>query len=825
MDKLGIVLEMNRYASLLEHLSELERVDPEGAGAEFAKFTETVKEIISDFPAGAEGVKKAKQLVLTVLNDKEEVIKTRLNAVCEQCRNAQVQAEQRASRKLPTPVRGIVDTVARSFVDDKTLGVSGFDDLSDDAKGRLKKKVVSLHRRPPDREKAREINEYSIGDEGMGIFSVAGADTLVASVNKRVNETISEVNALAQAAGIEAGIESLNETRRYRVSDLLDLDDKLAGWAWENPCLMELIGFQEELSTLAKLKSSDDERAKTVHRKIDETLNNIIVACIDGEGDAVALLRHLVLKVPEWKNAAVNEAKPSCDYVTKKALELVGAMTRLQGLQEGDSVTLPELSGKGVVFVISALEPLVACCADQTTTVDKLDESYFKAVRTLSEQRVQFKDISCILSAYCSGALTTAKSRMRELSYCMDKGDAASDRAGAKAQKAKEFAVAINSCDQLKLLKTVADDAKEFDQKYCQALTTLMKLEVSAKESARVISDHLNGFPGGGGVDDLVKEMADTLPMIPHSNPVTEGYVGVIRDCSHHIKALKKAGDSIELMEDAKSAINGFAAVLIQQPEIANLDKALKGVNQWIKEQKDSGKQFQPTGSALSRLTGFAQRYDCELVRATEAVSQLCKDFDVCLEKFHQTGDDSKIGLQEWIDDNQLSPQLAEAFIKRARLSEDSTVVALPEADEAQVVAGTTEKQSVIAVGKGSDEPEVGAHPPPPPPPPVGMAAGSNMKSEVAGQKPKLAPKPKSGAATLPTSSQGRIIFDFSNVKLKKTIRGPKGALKGAHDPKNALMAEIRQGKKLKKTDNSRNSPEQSARLESKDQKEKNKTG
>ena len=110
-------------------------------------------------------------------------------------------------------------------------------------------------------------------------------------------------------------------------------------------------------------------------------------------------------------------------------------MERLQELQEGDSAPLPELSGKEVVSVISALEPLVACCSDQTTAVDKLDESYFKAARTLSEQRVQFKDIPCILSAYCSGALTTAKSRMRELSYCMDKGDAASDRAGAKAEK------------------------------------------------------------------------------------------------------------------------------------------------------------------------------------------------------------------------------------------------------------------------------------------------------------------------------------------------------------------------------------------------------
>ena len=379
---------------------------------------------------------------------------------------------------------------------------------------------------------------------------------------------------------------------------------------------------------------------------------------------------------------------------------------------------------------------------------------------------------------------------------------------GLKRKKAKEFAVAINSCDQLKLLKTVADDAEEFDQKYCQALTTLMNLGLPAEESARVISNHLNGFPGGGGVDDLVKEMADTLPIIPHTGPVTEGYVGVVRDCSQHITALKKAGDSIERMEDAKRAINDFAAVLIQQPENANLDEALKCVNQWIKEQKDSGQQFQPNGSVLFRLTGFAQCYDSELLRATKVVSRLCKDFDVCLEKFHQTDDDSKIGLKEWINDNQLSPQLAEAFIKRARLSEGSAVVGAP----------APPPPPPLAV--------VGAPPPPPPPPPVGMATGSNTKPEVAGQKPKPAPRPapESAATTSSTSPRKWTELDFSNVKLKKAGRGTTGELKETQkdaDPRGDLMAAIRKGKKLRKTDNSKASPEQSTQPKSKDQKDK----
>ncbi|MET4696387.1 hypothetical protein [Endozoicomonas lisbonensis] len=482
VEKLNIDLEMNKYASLLEQLSDLELSVPkdeeiEGAAdlrAErnaFARFNEHAKELISQFPAGEKGVGKAKQLMLSVLEPAHNNVILRLNAVCEQLLNAQIEAAHREKRTIKTPIPHILNQLAMRFEVEQENGqkanskspdyqgqsrITGFDDLSKTMQESLMGKVAALHR----------TNEYgavySFDDAGFGIRAVEGADTLVHSVQTNVTNAINDINALAKAAGFKERVPPLPDTKRYLVSELVDLNESLADWATENPHLMDLNELQGGLKQLASCKSSDPDTAKGVYKNIDEHLNKVIIACVDAGGSAIDMLDDLSNKAVAWAKDGSKQAKPTCDYVAQKAREQAESMRRLQRMQVGERALLPDqLTGKQFVAAIAALEPLFECAADDSVAIDQLDKLYFEAAQTLSDSGVKCADIPSVIEGYSSGARATAKARMKELTDFMTQSEAAHGSESDKLRAARGFASIIPSVSSCPVPKAPVDEKKD----------------------------------------------------------------------------------------------------------------------------------------------------------------------------------------------------------------------------------------------------------------------------------------------------------------------------------------------------------------------------
>ena len=734
IERLNIDLKMNEYASLLGQLSELEQSVPDHKAIDdlpvvknesdlndpkigerniaetalFARFDEQVKELISQLPGDKERVIKGKELMLAALEPVHEKVKFRTQKVCEKLMNAQIEEERRKKRTIKTGITDILNQMAMRYeVEQKNVQKTdsrspdyqyqssiSFDELPEHMQEELGKKVAALHK--------TEDNGtvYSFDDIGYGLRSVGGADELASSVQKNVGGAIDKINALAEAAGFESRIQPLKQTNRYLVSELIALNDRLAVWAKENPYLMDLNEYEEELSGLALRKSSDSESAQAVQRDIDTCLNKLISACVNGRGNPVTMLEYLNTKACGRKELVGTQAQSSRDYIANRTKELGHTVKHLQEIQKAKPDVITKLDGKAFVAIIAELTSLRDSCADQ------------------SQQR---------------HGLVKALDSFRE-------------------------SVGSNN---------------EFDRSYSQTLNTLMEAGLPAEESAGIIRDQLAEIPGidTGG---LLKGMAETLPLIPCTNPVNKEYVSLVRRCSTYINDLREAGKNIEQLEKAKEAINQFAAELIQQPDIVSTDESLKRMDKWIEDQAASGELFQASGSVLSQWTGFGWDYGKALKNTTANIRQLCKNFDDQLEEFDKPGSYGKFVPSKWVTDKSLTAELSQAFINRGRLSD-------------QEESGAFSGNGLPASPSTSVAPPPLA--PPPPPLPGQKAVANNKKTVEAAEKPGTATE-KKPAAKAPT---GVKLFDFNPaaVALTKTGRDTTGNLGGNNSEKKATLGLI----------------------------------
>ena len=730
IERLNIDLKMNEYASLLGQLSELEQSVPDHKAIDdlpvvknesdlndpkigerniaetalFARFDEQVKELISQLPGDKERVIKGKELMLAALEPVHEKVKFRTQKVCEKLMNAQIEEERRKKRTIKTGITDILNQMAMRYeVEQKNVQKTdsrspdyqyqssiSFDELPEHMQEDLGKKVAALHK--------TEDNGtvYSFDDIGYGLRSVGGADELASSVQKNVGGAIDKINALAEAAGFESRIQPLKQTNRYLVSELIALNDRLAVWAKENPYLMDLNEYEEELSGLALRKSSDSESAQAVQRDVDACLNKVITACVDGgvnnPAAILGILGHLNAKAYDWRDSAGTQAQSSCDYIANRTRELVHTVKHLQEIQKAKPDVITKLDGKAFVAIIAELTSLRDSCADQS-------------------------------------------------------------------QKRHGLVKALDS------FRESVGSHNEFDRSYWQTLNTLMEAGLPAEESAAIIRDQLAGISDidTGG---LLKGMAETLPLIPCTNPVNKEYVSLVRSCSTYINDLREAGKNIEQSEKAKEAIKQFAAELIQQPEIVSTHEALKRIEKWIEGQAASGELFQTTGSVLSQWAGYGRDYGKELKETTANISQLCRDFDTQREEFDKPGNYGKFMPSKWVKDKSLTAELSQAFIKRGCLSDQ---------EESGSFSGNNLPPS----------PPAPAPAPPPPPPlpplPADRATGNNKKTRRPGQKV----KPKSASRIeLPA-------FNPAAVVLKKTGRNPTGNLEGNNPERKATPSLI----------------------------------
>ena len=800
IEKLNIDLKMNEYASLLEQFSELEQSVPNNeaidglpvveneaqpsdpkvaernkAEAElFAEFDKQVKELISQLPEDKERFNKGKELMLLALEAAHGKVKSRVRRVCEQLINAQAEDERRENRTIPTPVSKILDELAkRSWVDARTQTktdprsldylneskITRFDELSESLMKDLLGKAAALYREDKDSPAV-----YSFDNVGFGLQRVKGADQLAKSIQSQVGGAINEMNALADAAGFEEKIPLLKEKDCYLVSDLVAENDRLATWAREHPYLMDLQELEGGLSRLAARKSSDPGTARWVQTAIDEQLNKVIIACVDGHGNAVNMLHRLSARAVAQQKEVNKLAKPSCEYVTRKAGLLAESMKRLQEMQTAKNAVLPDLNGEQFVAVIASLDPWAEYSADNTATIDELNRLYFKTAQALCESGVEFADVPSVISTYSSGALTTAKSRMQQLSRCMTQSVTVKGGLEKQFEAAREFVSSMHSIsssfdsksinnqkvdqaiingvgacqafgmdlaealnflhkgliggelgasgrvleyldlvtaigknseakrpdkpddvrnivevfDQLKPLETDTDSREVFDRSFSKAVNLLTAFGISVESAGSLIYNHRRS-KASDDRDDLMKGVVDTLAVVPHSEPVTEKYIGVVRRCSPHIESLRKAGKDIKRFDEAKKAIDSFASVIIKSPEAANLNEALKELDQWIKKESAKGTLFQASGSSFAKLTGFAESYETKLKVAIEYTKTLCSEFDSKLEALSDEGNDHQFGLGRWLARKQLPEQLAEAFIHRARAHRNESYVVFPE--------------------------------------------------------------------------------------------------------------------------------------------------
>ncbi|MCW7555784.1 hypothetical protein NX722_24790 [Endozoicomonas gorgoniicola] len=732
IDAIKADVEIEDYEKVLKVLFRLDSAVQQDLG-DSALFDSTVKELIASFPNNKEGVKGAHLLASMSLNPMNESVKSKLNTICEQSLNAQIEVARRKNRTIKTGIPHILNQMAMRYEVEQKNGQKtdsrspdyqhqssiSFDELPEHMQENLGKKVAALHK-PEDNGTV-----YSFDDVGYGLRSVEGADLLASSVQKNAGGAIDKINALAEAAGFESSFEPLEQTNRYLVSELIALNDKLAVWAKENPYLMDLNEYEEELSGLALRKSSDSESAQAVQRDIDACLNKIITACVDGGVNSPAailgILGHLNTKAYDWRDSAGTQAKSSCDYIANRTKELGHTVKHLQEIQKAKPDVITKLDGKAFVAIIAELTSLRDSCADQS-------------------------------------------------------------------QKRHGLVKALDS------FRESVGSSNEFDRSYWQTLNTLMEAGLPAEESAGIIRDQLAGIPDidTGG---LLKGMAETLPLIPCTNPVNKEYVSLVRSCSTYINDLREAGKNIEQSEKAKEAINQFAAELIQQPNIVSTDEALKRIEKWIEGQAASGELFQATGSVLSQWTGYAQYYDRELKETTANISRLCRDFDAQRDEFDKPGNYGKFVPSKWVNDKSLTAELSQAFIKRGRLSDQ---------EESGAFSGNNLPPSPspsppTPTPAPAPAPTPAPAPPPPPPPPLpplpkDRAAANNKKTEVAGQKPETAIKQKS-AARASTSGVRLPDFNPATVLLKKTGRDTTGNLGGNNSEKKAtpgLIDEIK---------------------------------
>ena len=515
LDGIGASLDMKQYAEVLEVMSDIERSTPGNeviAGLDdstkehdaFEKFSTNVKELVACFPAGEEGVAQARKLVSSCLDPMNDKVRVKLHGVCERCLNAQRQAEQRSKRTIPTGITGILDELARRHDVDQRLGktdpksrdyesqskITGFQDLPEEMRKTLLKKAASLYRED---EKSPAV--YSSDNVGLGWKAVAGADTLAASVQRRVGDAIDGINELAAAAGMEARIETLGKTSRYLVSELVGLQKNLNAWAQENPHVMDLTELEGELSQLARRKSSNSDAVEQIGVAVDACLEKMVIACVNGGGNPARLLAHMNTKAQSLRWSASVSAQATCDSIINKTGMMAASAHALQEMQTAQPALVPKLTGEQVVAVVKDLKPLADYCVDDSTSIkldsDKFDELYFDAALALTKVGVEFKAIPDILRQYTPGRLTNPGTRMGELEKCMVHLNGSTDVAEDKVHAARKFSSVLKSVQNCSTGGKI--DYDQLDEAITDGLTACVASGMNMDQSVQLLKAVLSG--------------------------------------------------------------------------------------------------------------------------------------------------------------------------------------------------------------------------------------------------------------------------------------------------------------------------------------------
>ena len=171
-----------------------------------------------------------------------------------------------------------------------------------------------------------------------------------------------------------------------------------------------------------------------------------------------------------------------------------------------------------------------------------------------------------------------------------------------------------------------------------------------------------------------------------------------------HVKSLKDAGASIQNLELAKQAVNGFAAVVVQYPGCVNFTSAIENLQGWIEQESVSGTLFKPENAGLSgRLMGSARYYDKELKAVTGDARALCEEFEGKLAEHAGPLSVSKFDVKRWTDQKKMSPELEAAYMKRALQSPHITAIDIPEKYKAATPAPVVETVAAKVTEKKDD--------------------------------------------------------------------------------------------------------------------------
>ena len=334
--------------------------------AAFSDFSSHVKALLSLFPEGSSGVAIGKNIINACSPNLHQAEKGKLDALCQQVLSAQNEAKQRANRTLPTPVRQIITAIASQH---EASGRSGeararkaenWNQLSSATQSKLLKQAATLN------EADSTYGTSDLGWSDYGMSSISGGAALVKSVAKHTNRAVDEMQALAGHAGMSCSLERQDpEAKRLLVSDLVRLDEKHTQWAKENSHLMDLSEIKYALSQLGRRKSSDPAELAAIQADVDLYIEKAIIACVDGDGNATQFLGHIVSEAAQWKPDVPLKAKASCDCIVRRAGDALALVNKLNNLQTGSSILLPELSGSQVVAIAKVMEPLSSMCLDE----------------------------------------------------------------------------------------------------------------------------------------------------------------------------------------------------------------------------------------------------------------------------------------------------------------------------------------------------------------------------------------------------------------------------------------------------------------------------
>lgn len=503
----------------------------------------------------------------------------------------------------------------------------------------------------------------------------------------------------------------------------------------------------------------------------------------------------------------------------------------------------PKKSFKAAREFASVFHSISSSHDPKNINYQKIDQAIADGIEACQKFEMNLAEVLKFLLDGLISAELPVKARILEYHDIMKAVDDGSET--QCIDKTADMRNVVEAFDQLRSLKTVTGDSEEFNRPYSQALNLFTGFGIPVEKSASLICKHLGGaLPED--VDGLIEDIADTLPVIPHPEQITAEYIGVVRNCSPHIKALKEAGKDIKQLNAAKQAIDGFVAALIESPGTVGLDQALTKLNQWFKEEAGSGTLFQASGSRFAKFTGFADSYEVKLKEVTERAKTLCREFDDKLEALGNEDNYDQFGLGKWLSSKKLSEELSEAFTHRAHVHINAGEVVFSQHASGNAATFEITKRVENAVeqsdedyfspeesepekGEGVKSLEVGAStsspkevpvpapeaervapsPPPPPPPPPAGSVGRGVKKPDA-----KTTRAKAESSSTDKSSVGLGLagFDPSKVKLKKTGTGSaddkKVEAKKNTAPRDLLLADIRKGGALKKVADTRKSAE-----------------